>query len=80
MLDKSVVKRVILQVCSELNPNSISPLNSQGDYYTVTPKELEHFAQAIYAMGVKDERERCVEKLKSSDRYRGDYFAELISK
>ena len=47
MIDESVVKRLITQVCTEISPTSVSPLNPQGDYYTVTPEELTAFANAI---------------------------------
>ena len=33
-------KSLVLSVCAELTPNSVSPLNSQGDYFTVTPEEM----------------------------------------
>ena len=39
-LTEEDAKALVLSVCSELNPNSVSPLNPQGDYFTVTPEEM----------------------------------------
>lgn len=47
MLDKSVVKQLI----DNCGLNDAVPV--------IYAKELQDFAQAIYELGVKDERERC---------------------
>ena len=66
MLDKSAVRSMMLNSCNELNPTAISPINAKWDYLTVTAEELEHFAQAIYALGEKDERERIAGKFEEA--------------
>jgi hypothetical protein len=38
---------LMVQICKRINPNSVSPLNSQGDYLTVTPEELQAFYEAV---------------------------------
>ena len=55
-IDKSIMKRLAVQICSDINPESVSPLNNAGDYYTMTPKELLAFAQACYAMGAEEQK------------------------
>ena len=46
-LDKSVVKRIAIQT------------GLDGTYPSVYLKEMDDFAQAIYALGAADERDRC---------------------
>lgn len=76
MIDESVVKRLAVQVCAEINPKAVSPLNSQGDYYTMTPEEMLAFANAIAA----HQREIDVEICETAQYETGDDLAEAIRK
>ena len=71
MIDKSVMKRLITQVCTEINPTSVSPLNPQGDYYTVTPEELLAFANAIAAHQREIDETLCKEEADKAYKLKG---------
>ena len=49
-----------IEVCHKLNPNSVSPLNNQGDYLTMTPQEIDAFAAAIRRKTLEEAKQICI--------------------
>lgn len=66
-LDKEQARNILVKVCAEVNPHSVTPLNPDGSYFVVTPEEFDATAQAIYELGVQDERERAAKVCESSE-------------
>lgn len=65
-LDKDEVIKLAEDVCKQINPDSVSPLNPQGDYLTMTPGELLAFVNAI-AEKQREKDARICEELRGAN-------------
>lgn len=79
-LDKETARNLLVKVCAEVNPHSVTPLNPDGSYFVVTPEEFDATAQAIYELGVQDERERAAKVCETINYETADDIAEAIRK